>query len=389
MASIIVLNEGVKGSERLKVMYEVKTLDGKRHRKSKTFKPNDSKRTVESFKRKVEMEYEESEGIDIAKRSFSEFGEEFFEKHIKFLSPTTSRNYRQMYSAPKNGLKMYFGKYQLNKITTTLIQGYVNWLCDMQLSPKSIKNLTMLLHVMIQKAIQLNYLKKGFNPASEIVLPRKKKSKIDAYTEEELHVLLNLVDKENDPRLKIIVYVLVGTGIRRSELSGLKFNNIDIDKKEIEINHSRVNVYGKDWEKAPKTEAGNRIISIPDEVAKVIADEMHRYKVNKLKYGEKFIDSQYLLVFDDGTPCSVRSVYNFYKKFMDKNKSEIRYLSPHKLRHTFASLTVKNHGDIKALQETLGHSSASVTLDTYSHAYKEAKEKQAQVLNDVVFSKQA
>ena len=73
---------------------------------------------------------------------------------------------------------------------------------------------------------------------------------------------------------------------------------------------------------------------------------------------------------------------------MDKHSDKLRYLSLHKIRHTFASLSIKYNMDIKALQETLGHSDAMTTLNTYSHGYKSAKQNQAQIIEKTIFNKE-
>lgn len=69
-----------------------------------------------------------------------------------------------------------------------------------------------------------------------------------------------------------------------------------------------------------------------------------------------------------------------------KRQTEIRYLPLHKIRHTYASIAIANNADIKTVQELLGHSNASVTLNVYSHAYDSRKKEQAAMLDDLLFS---
>ncbi len=387
MANIVILDKGVKNKERFKVTYEIRSLDNKRRRRSKTFPVGTGIREVERFKRKVEIDYEEGEILDHSKRKFKDFAEEYFENYTFSLSPTTLLNYKRMYNNETHGLKVVFGEMQLAKIQPVLIQRYVNGMIREGISPKTIRNYVQLLHAMFQRAMRLRYISRDFNPVEEVDLPKVKKEKVEAYTEEELHVLIQLVDESGDKLLSDFVKTIVGTGVRRSELCGLRFDNFSAEDKEITITESVVYNGKKNVVKSPKTDAGNRTISLPDTVVEIFVERQREYIRNKLKYGKKFKDSGYIFSKPDGSVLSPMAVSKRYQQFMQKHAEEIRYLSLHKLRHTFASIAVANHCDIKALQETLGHTDAMTTLNTYSHGYKKAKENQAKMIDDNIFKK--
>lgn len=387
MACIEILDKGIKGKERFKVTYDIRSWNDKRHRRSKTFPVGTGIREVEKFKRKVEAEYEYGEVLDMSKRKFSDFAEEYFENYTSMLSPTTVANYKLMYTNSKHGLKKVFGHMELSKIQSLTIQKYVNEMQKSGVSSKTIHNYVMLLHTMLKKAIRLHYIPQNFNPVEEVDLPRVKKGKVEAYTEEELQTLIDIFNKCEDKLLSASIKIIIGTGIRRSEACGLKIENFSKENKEITITESIVYAGRKSVSKAPKTDAGNRTISLPDSVVDVIEERIREYNYNRLKYGKDFQDNGYILCNPDGSIFTPPALSHRYKKYMEKNSDKIRYLSLHKLRHTFASIAIANHSDIKALQETLGHSDAMTTLNTYSHAYRKAKETQAQMLDDNIFKK--
>ena len=85
------------------------------------------------------------------------------------------------------------------------------------------------------------------------------------------------------------------------------------------------------------------------------------------------MDSKALFTDNSGNPLRSESLSNEYKDFMDSHADEIRYLNLHALRHTFASLALKNNADIKSVQAILGHADASTTLNTYACAYQDKK----------------
>jgi integrase len=120
-------------------------------------------------------------------------------------------------------------------------------------------------------------------------------------------------------------------------------------------------------------------------VIAVIKEVMLDYKKRKLKT-KNFVDSGYLMTKPNGGQLYPDTIYNTHRRFM-MSHPELRYLSLHKLRHTFASISISHNVDIISLKETLGHSNASVTLDTYSHGYFGNKVKQADLLDVTIFSK--
>lgn len=384
MASIEILDKGIKGKERYKVTYDIKTMDNQRHRKSKTFKPGVSKRVVENFKRQKENEYEADLVVDISKRTMDDFAKEYFEFHTLNLAPTTKKNYEGMYYNEVNGLQKTFGRQQLNKIEPLYIQKYINDMVFKGISPKTIKNYIMFLDTMFEKAIKQKYIPKGMNPVKDIDLPKTKKQKVEAYTEEELKTLLRLLEECEDSLLRDSIKIAIGTGLRRGEICALKIENFSKEKKEISITESIVRADGY-ITKSPKSDAGNRTISLPDSIVDLIEHRIREYNLNKLKHGKNFKDDGYILSQEDGTVFYPHLLANRYSRFIKKHSDEIRYLSLHKLRHTFASLAISYNIDVKALQETLGHSDATTTLNTYSHGYRKAKERQATLLDDNIF----
>jgi len=386
MASIEILDKGIKGKERYKVTYDIRTSDNKRHRKSKTFKSGVSKRVVENFKRQMENEYADGIMTDISKRTFDEYAEEYFDYYMINLSPTTQANYRQMYYNQVNGITKTFGSMKLDKIEPIHIQKFVNNMLKKNIAPKTIKNYVMLMYSMFERAIRLHYIKRGFNPVKEVDLPKIQKSEVEAYTEEELKILLQLMDECEDKLLSASVKIIVGTGIRRSEVCALKIENFSSELHEIKITEALVHADKKDIVKAPKTSAGKRTISLPDSVVAVIEEQIRSYRLNKLKYGKNFQDCGYIICQENGSPLSPTILSVRYERFMKKHSDKIRYLSLHKLRHTFASLSINYNMDIKALQETLGHSDAMTTLNTYAHGYKSAKQKQADLIDRKIFN---
>lgn len=382
MASIQILDAGTS-RQRYKVTYEVKTVSGKRKRKSKTFRPGVKKREVLDFKRGKEQEHEKSLGVLQSDITLSVFYDKYFLEYYKDMySPTTLSNYRSAMYSSVLSLNSFFGTIPMSEITVPMVQEYVFRLRKQGLKPKTVKNRLKVLSTLIEKAKKVKILEYNFeNPTKYVELPKLEKTKIQAYTEEEMRELLRKAEEYDNFVVTLIIHLGLLAGLRRSEMAGLKEEDVDFDRNIIRIERARV-YSGEKREyvvKNPKTKAGSREIVCPVTLMRILKKAITRLKTIELQYGKT---EGFLLCYDNGTPCSPNNISSVYSRFI--HKIGFRYLSLHKLRHSYASLCLYMTGDVKAVQESLGHSSAVMTLDIYGHAYEESKRKQAEKLERAI-----
>lgn len=374
MAHIVVIDKGTK-QQRYKVMYEVRAINGARKRKSKTFPENTNMKEIKAFVRTVEKQYEEDMvGLNYERISFREFFEIYKKSYMKNLSPTTQSNYIQMAYNKKNGFLEFLGNIQLEKLNVIHLQRYVDFLVDSGLSAKTVKNRMMCIHGVIDKAMQLHYITMTYNFVGDVITPKIVKKQIQSYNEDEVKKLLELVDKDACDNVKLLIYLAVTTGMRRSEMNALTFDDIDLKEKTINVNKARVYQHrGKCVIKETKTASSVRVIPITNTLCTLIKKARNDYYKKMFAKGEDFVDSKAMFTDDCGNPLRSETLSNEYKDFMDSHADEIRYLNLHALRHTFASLALKNNADIKSVQSILGHADASTTLNTYACAYEDKK----------------
>ena len=374
MAHIVVIDQGTK-QQRYKVMYEVRAINGARKRKSKTFPENTNMKEIKAFVRTVEKQYEEDMvGLNYERISFREFFEIYKKSYMKNLSPTTQSNYIQMAYNKKNGFLEFLGNIQLEKLNVIHLQRYVDFLVASGLSAKTVKNRMMCIHGVIDKAMQLHYITMTYNFVGDVITPKIVKKQIQSYNEDEVKKLLELVDKDACGNVKLLIYLAVTTGMRRSEMNALTFDDIDLKEKTINVNKARVYQHrGKCVIKETKTASSVRVIPITNTLCTLIKKARNDYYKKMFAKGEAFVDSKAMFTDDCGNPLRSETLSNEYKDFMDSHADEIRYLNLHALRHTFASLALKNNADIKSVQSILGHADASTTLNTYACAYEDKK----------------
>lgn len=184
------------------------------------------------------------------------------------------------------------------------------------------------------------------NPAQTLEQPKLPKHLPKVMTIEELNQILNtnLTEKES-----LIVELLYGCGLRVSELVNLQLNNIDIKSKYIQC-------YGKG--------SKERIVPFGEKAKAALKKYLKVRDLIILK--NKLVDNKILFLKDDGKQITRQDVYNFIKKQGEKIH---KHISPHTLRHSFATHLLENGADLRVVQELLGHSDVSTT-QLYTHITK-------------------
>lgn len=385
MAHIITIGQG--RNKKYKVMYELPQIMGERKRKSKTFPAGTPKAVVDEFKRQMEINLSTGEFVEEKNISLTDFIEQvYFPIYTTYLSPTTVKNYWHLYESKKPYcVKTYFGKYKLKEIKRRMVQQYVNLLAD-NVSPKTVRAYKMWLHTVFDTAICEDIIKPHCNPTDNIKLPPKNKADIEAYTLDEVNKLLELSANDNINHLVIGLGTLAG--LRRGEMLGLRWQDVDLTKGSSVLHIVQTVVVVDDivYVKEPKTKAGKRDIPIPEALADILRNEKIRYTTNKLRLGAEFKDKGYVISKENGEPYRPDGVSIHYERFMYKVEKEHRipYKSLHKLRHSYATLLIDGGANPKVVQKNLGHEDVTMTLGTYAHAYADRQRSEVDKLDSVI-----
>lgn len=386
MANIVVLDEGTK-KERYKVMYDVPTLPGqKRKRESKTFPVGTSLREVKQFKKLKEAEALSMQPVNNHSLTFGEAADLYFAHYCINLEANTISGYRSIYQR-EEGLREFFGKMKLKQIDTNMVQMYITRLHTSGNSPKTISNTIGLLRTIMKHCVALQYISR--NPVDGTTLPKKVKNlEVKAYTPEQVQQLLAI--SQNNHFIHTVIALGTMAGLRRGEMAALTWDNVNLDEKpSIKVKESKYHVSKtlglaeSSGVKTPKTTASIRTIPLPDTLVRILKQEKRRYNECKLRYGARFKDSNCVLFKEDGSSYEVCTLSNGYTKFM-RNHPEFPYCTLHQLRHTFASMLASANTPVKDVQELLGHSDISTTMNVYTHGFEESKRTAIMELNRLI-----
>jgi integrase len=270
-------------------------------------------------------------------------------------------------------IKPVLGKHQLNKITPAQCQEFINRLQDEGLSERYIEYIYTVLYGALQKAIEWDLIIR--NPLAKVDIPRARRRKYTTWSKEELQRFLSFAKLEN-----IIYYTAfltaAYTGMRRGELLGLKWEDIDFEKSTISIERNLI--YDDEGFQFGdlKTESSQREIAIDDFLLK----ELKRYKAKqseiKLIVGSQYQDNNLVFARENGNPIYPRTLTTIFNRVQKAaNVTKIRF---HDLRHTHATLLLEAGVSLKEVQVRLGHSSIKTTGDIYAHVTEQMNEVTAQ-----------
>lgn len=241
-------------------------------------------------------------------------------------------------------LSELIGDFQFKDVTRQQIRGWVVGLMEQGITPRSVNRKLATLKSFYKYLMREQLVEN--DPARLVTIPKVRK-KLPAFVQEDqLNQLLDLGFFANDfegSRDKTIISILYGTGIRLSELKGLKVNNIDLKGYTIKVLGKRNK---------------ERIVPFPKEVSAIIEAYLEiRTEINS--------NSEFLLLTSKGDQVYDKLIYRVVNKYLAMVTTAARK-SPHVLRHSFATHLLNHGADLNAVKELLGHSNLSAT-QVYTH----------------------
>ena len=223
------------------------------------------------------------------------------------------------------------------------------------------------------------------NPAARVGLPKKGGQEQPVLTVEEAQYMLELLDKE-PIHYRTAVTVLLMTGMRREELLGLHWRNLDYENQLIAIEKAVQYVGGQgNVEGDTKTRQSRRIVK----AAPVVMDCLRTYMEHKQKLmaqqGYEWSKNDYIFGNLQGDIPAACTLTAWFKDFVRRN--DLPDIHLHSLRHTAATLLIDGNCPITAVAGTLGHATPATTTTIYAHAIQRATAKSAAVMQDLFGNK--
>lgn len=312
------------------------------------------------------------------------------------LKGNTYQNYCYMYDT---FVSPEIGKFRISKLKRSDIKAFYNSLVDdKNLKIATVDNIHTVLHQILTVAVEDNYIR--MNISDNLLKELKQahnmgENRRKALTVPEQELFMDFLGREDTPyhHWRPIFSVMIYTGMRVGEITGLRWEDIDLDNGMIEVNHTLV--YYNHAENGchfsvhtPKTSAGKRMIPMLDDVKQAFLEEKKYQELNRLKcnavvdgytdfiFINRFGNLQHQGILNKALRRIVRDCNDMQLLKKEKNPVLLPRFSCHSLRHTFTTRLMEAGVNLKVIQDTLGHKDFSTTMDIYTDVTKELKQRE-------------
>jgi integrase len=356
MASIV-----KKTRQRGSAYFVVYRLDGKQRWKFGGRRRTDAER----LKARIEHGLHTGTYQELPDITFKELAEKWLELKESQVRPKTFASYRPHVER----LITAFGQYKVKNISQEMVERFAANLSAQGIAPATASRCLTLAGSIFRKGMQWGYLSK--NPAEFVVKPKVPKPKVDILEPDEIKQLIDATD----PRYHCLIMFACLTGCRQSEILGLRWADVDLANGRVFI---RQTLQGNQFFE-PKTESSRRVIDL----LPVLVEEL---KTHQVRQAVELPQNPYDLVFTSlkGTPMKGRNVTQRILEPALK-RAGLRKVGFHSLRHSYVSMLIAQGENVKTIQALVGHSSAKVTWDRYSHLFSGTTKKAVLRLGDRLF----
>lgn len=287
-------------------------------------------------------------------RLFKEVAEEWREEHYKTLEYNTQVGYDKSYKPAVER----FGDIRISKITPSAVNAYVLGLARQKYARKTVAHRLSVLSLIFKTAIIDGDI--ATNPAANITIPKGlPHTRREPPPDNEIDIIRDSVEQP----FGLFAYLILYTGLRRSEALALRYSDIDLVAKVIHVRRSMYFNHNNPHEKHPKTECGTRDVVLLDKLAAVLPRKT---------------TNDYIFTDRTGGPLTERQYQRAWKNYQ---KATGITATAHQLRHAFATMLYEADIPDKDAQELLGHADIYTTRNIYTHISKTRKQHIADKLN--------
>lgn len=375
-------------------------INGKKLGKSKTWIPDEgmTQKQIEKelARQKVLFEEEVKNGIcPDNKIRFVDFSKRWMDEYAKVnLTIKTYARYEIYLKRINQGI----GHLKLKDITPLQLNAFYrsleadgvnqrkrydengNLINNGKLAPKTILDHHRVISKILSTAVKWGLLEK--NVAMRADPPKVPHREISYLNEQEVRQMLTLLEKE-PIQYQTMITLLVYTGIRRGELCGLEWKDIDFENQVMHVVRSAQYIGNKTMiTKEPKTKSGIRHFSLSIHAC-ILLKKYKRWQLEqKFNAGDRWEESDRLFTSWNGKPIHPDTVTDWFSKFI--KRSGLPYVTLHSLRHTNATLMIAEGTDVCTVSRRLGHANTATTLNIYAHALKSKDREAANTLDNVL-----
>lgn len=362
--------------------FELGVVDGKRKRLERRAVGAETRDEALSILRRAITDYEDTGTVfKPSETSVHDYMMFWLDEYVKInLRHNTIENYKGVID---NHISPALGSLKLKTLSPELLQKFIN---DKHRDGYSYKTLTIFRTVLnnaLKQAVHPYKLLRE-SPMQYVKLPKREvkkttKSDLKILSIDTIQEIQNHLDEDNT--FYIPFNIGLNTGMRVSEVCGLKWDKVDLFEGTIEVDNILINKDGEWIDAPPKTSSSYRKFKIGQTLIDILKKHKTWQKKNKLKYGEFYHDSDYVCTKENGQLTTPNSCKWSGRNLRVKLGIEFNF---HSLRHTHATLLLERGADLKDIQSKLGHSRSAITMDTYSHLTEKMQDRTVDLFESIM-----
>lgn len=274
-------------------------------------------------------------------------------------------------------LKPGLGSYRLRQLSVLHVQRFLNGKLAEGQSVRNVHMMRQVLSAALTRAVREELISRNVARLAE--LPSWQPAEVRSWSADEALAFLRAA--QSDPLFPAFVFLLV-YGMRRGEVLGLRWTDVDHDASMIRVRQQLQRADGSLRTGPVKTRAGNRDLPIVPLARQALVARQQKQQADRAVFGRAWQDSGLVFTTRSGLPVEPRNLVRSFRRICDDHK--IRVITVHHLRHTTASLLKKLHVPPRDAQMILGHAQFTTTMQVYTHVDEEARAEALAGLNDLL-----
>jgi integrase len=259
-------------------------------------------------------------------------------------------------------IKPSLGRVELKKLTPAHVRSLYSEKLDAGLAPATVRKIHSTLHKALSQAISDGIVPRN---AADVKAPRPTPEEMHPLSEDEARAFLETAREAGD-RFEALYVLAISTGLRRGELLGLRWDDVDLERRMLRVGRALVREGGRHTLGETKTRRGRRQINLTPRTVNALRTHRKKQLEEKMRHAGLYKDCGLIFASGVGTSMNPENlVKRSFKPLLERaSLPEIRF---HDLRHNCATLLLGRGVHPKFVQEHLGHATIAMTLDTYSH----------------------
>ena len=310
---------------------------------------------------KLEMEKKLHTGsFKFERHTVGEYMSKWFARAVQNgdIKPSTAHMYKTYMEAD---IVPALGAVQLTALRKYHVANFIDDLIESGRGATTVRRIHSTLRSALNDALERDLI--DYNPSARVKLPKVEKAKLQPWEPQEAGVFLDLAAEH---RLGALFELAILTGLRRGELVGLRWSDVDLANRRLTVSVQIVRAGTKAIEGTIKTEAGqHRVVPLGDRAAGALIAWQINQSAERAEWDVLYEDSGRVFTMENGTQLRPEYPSRLFQQL--QATTTLRVQRFHDLRHLFASLALSNGEDMGIVSKIMGHSNSQITRDLYGH----------------------